>query len=171
MTQVRDPNSIVLKPTVLDRLGVCFLLFAGVGAVVIGIGALFDTSAGPDSGSPAMMPVFGALLCFLAVRWWRGWYSTIYLDWTTRAVMIHRRPSFFGMPREARFAPGELHLAPDFEQRTLGRGGRAAFARIELYDRAGTRVFKYTAAYDNRWRGRRNAELQLLAYFFRPTPT
>ena len=165
MTQVKDPNSIVLKPTVIDRLGVCFLLFAGIGTVVISIGALFDTTTS-DGGSPVPMLVVGALLCFVGIRWWRGWYSTLYLEWPTRAVKIYRRPNFFGLPREVQFAPGELRLAPDFEQR-LARGGHPAFARIELFNRAGARVFKYVAAYDNRWRSRRNAELQLLADFFR----
>ena len=40
---------------------------------------------------------------------------------------------------------------------------------VELCDRSGKRLFKYVATYDNRWRSRRNAELQLLADFFRPS--
>lgn len=144
----------------------CFLLFCGVNCVVFGFIAAFAPSTVQEDGSPLPILVVGAGLCFLAMRWWRGWYATIYLDWTTHAVMIHRRPNFFGLPREVRFAAGELTLPHDFEQRTIGR---PAFARIELHDRRGQRVFKYVAAYDNRWRGRRDAELQLLADFFRPS--
>lgn len=163
MTQVKDRNSVVLRPTVLDRLGVCFLLFFGGSCVVFAFMTMFGTA--PGDGSPVPMLVFGAFVCYVAMRWWRGWYATIYLDWATHAVMIHRRPGFFGLPREVRFAPGELTLPHDFAQ-TIARGRRAKLARIELHDRRGQRVFKYTAAYDNRWRSRRNAELELLAEFF-----
>jgi hypothetical protein len=113
----------------------------------------------------ALIFPFGLLLGFFGFRWWRGWYAELELDPHKRTITIHRRPMFFTGPRTLEKPVSELRLSEDVERRNIGKGQSAKFARFELWDTRGKRVFKYLTLYDNKSRAQLDADMKLLSDF------
>ena len=129
--------------------------------------ATFDASFQTMKPAPwPMLIIIGLVMCYFGLRWWRGWYAELELDPAAREITIHRKPMLFTGPRTKKLAASELRLAEAVENRYIGRGQRAKFARIELRDQTGKLVFRYTTLYDNKSRAVIDGYMQLLAGFF-----
>jgi len=127
----------------------------------------FDASLAPVGGAPwPMLIIIGLVMCYFGLRWWRGWYAELELDPAAREITIHRKPMLFTGPRTKKVAASELRLVEAVENRYIGRGQRAKFARIELRDQTGKRVFRYTTLYDQKSRAVLDGYMALLAGFF-----
>lgn len=130
----------------------------------------FDATYGAP---PAQVPIFMVILAFglfagyFGFRWWRGWYATLEVDHAAREITIHRKPMFFTGPRTQKYAARDLTLSEHVDKRYLGRGASAKFAKFELRDQQGKRVFKYTIMYDNKNRAVLDGYMQLLRDFIR----
>lgn len=110
---------------------------------------------------PAIAIVMGLLLVLAGGRWWRGWYSE--LELAGDEIIIRQRPMFFTGPRERRFGKRDVQLVEGVENRYVGRGQRAKFARIELRAEDGKPVFRYSTLYDKKSRAVLDGYMQLLA--------
>jgi len=110
--------------------------------------------------------LFGLLLGFFGFRWWRGWYCELELDPHERTITIHRRPMFFTGPRTLELSVKDLKLSEHVERRDIGRGQTAKFARFELRNTAGKRVWRYTTLYDKKSRAKLDGDMALLRNLF-----
>ncbi len=129
----------------------------------------FDGSyavAGLPVGLVISVLAFGLVCGFFGVRWWRGWYAELEIDKAAGEITIHRRPMFFTGPRTVKLARRDLQLLESVEKRYLGRGQSAKFARFELHDTRGKRVFSYTTMYDRKSRAVLDGYMALLQEFF-----
>jgi len=111
--------------------------------------ATYDASFQTMKAAPwPLLLIVGLIATFYGFRWWRGWYAELELDPGARELTIHRKPMFFTGARTRTYAAKDLRLLERIENRYVGRGQRAKFARFELRDLQGKRVFRYTTMYD-----------------------
>jgi hypothetical protein len=131
--------------------------------------ATFDASFQTIGTAPWWLFVgVGLLACIYGFRWWRGWYAELELDRAAREITIHRRPMFFTGPRTVKLAASDVRLDEAIERRYVGNFQRALFARFELRDTHGKRVFRYATLYDKKSCAQLDGYLVALKSFFTP---
>jgi hypothetical protein len=130
----------------------------------------FDASFTLQTHAPvAALVIVGLVMALLGFRWWRGWAAELELDRTADTLTIHRRPMFFTGPRRVTLPRRELRLREAVQLRYVGKGQRAKFARFELRDARGRRVFAYATLYDAKSRATLDGYLATLGAFCQPT--